>query len=199
MKRIIFLLSAALLALPSVAAAKGPSEASVDGPGSGGGISIKGDGETGGTPLGDVTEQAGFFAAAFGQEPNPMLPGRPQGDLGPKYTITYTVPGPNGELDKLKQDVYPYAVSGPMTYMEPGQKFFGTEETRGGWYQAPSLLKETLVSAGLPKVAPSGTSSDEGLAFFSAEMLSMFAAAALMVAGTAVIFRRRRGRPATAA
>jgi hypothetical protein len=199
MKRILFLLAIAALVLPATAVGKGPSGASIDGPGSGGGINITGNGESGGTPLGNLTEQAGFFAAAFGQEPNPMVASRPKGELGPKYTITYTVPGPNNELDKLTQDVYPYAKPGPLTYMKPGQKFFGTEQTRGGWYQAPALLKETLIEAGLPKVAPSGSGSDGGTALFTAELLSALAAAALLLGAATVIFLRRRERAAAAA
>src|SRR5688500_4907935 len=198
MKRMLFLVAIVALAMPTAAVAKGPSGASIDGPGSGGGINISGNGESGGTPLGNLTEQAGFFAATFGQEPSPMLASRPKGDLGPKYTITYTVPGPNNELDRLKQDVYPYAKPGPVTYMKPGQEFFGTEQTRGGWYQAPALLKETLIEAGLPEVAPSGSGSD-GTSFFTAELLSAMAAAALLLGAATVIFLRRRERPAAAA
>jgi hypothetical protein len=198
MKRILFLFAIAALALPTAAAAKGPSAASIDGPGTGGGINISGDGESGGTPLGDLTQYGGFFAATFGQQPDPMLASRPKGDLGPKYTITYTVPGPNNEVDKLKQDIYPYAPGGPVTYMEPGQRFFGTEQTRGGWFKAAPLVKDTLVEAGLPKVAPSGSASDDA-AFFSAELLSAMAAAALLLGAATVIFLRRRERPAAAA
>jgi hypothetical protein len=198
MKRMLFLVAIVALVVPTAAVAKGPSEASIDGPGSGGGINISGNGESGGTPLGDLTQYGGFFAATFGQEPDPMLANRPKGDLGPKYTITYTVPGPNNELDKLKQDIYPYAAGGPITYMEPGQKFFGTEETRGGWFKAAPLLKDTLVEAGLPAVAPSGSGSD-GTSFFTAELLSAMAGAALLLGAATVIFLRRRERPAAAA
>ena len=199
MKSAFLLLAALALALPTAARAKGPSGASIDGPGSGGGINISGDGESGGSPLGDLTQQAGFFPASFGQEPSPMLSSRPQGDLGPKYTITYTVPGPNNETDTLKQDLYPYAPNGPVTYMKPGQKFFGTEETRGGWYQAPLTLKDTLVAAGLPKVAPSGGSSGDDSAFVSAELLSALIGSALLLAGATIVVMRRRERPAAAA
>lgn len=198
MKRILFLLAIAALALPATAVGKGPSAAEVSGPGDGGGISFTGNGESGGTPLGNLTEQAGFFPAAFDQQPSPMLASRPKGELGAKYTITYTVPGPNNELDTLKQDVYPYAKPGPVTYMKPGQKFFGTEQTRGGWYQAPALLKETLVEAGLPAIAPSGSASD-GTSFFTTELLSAMAAAALLLGAATVIFLRRRERPAATA
>lgn len=192
MTRACLILAITALALPVTAFGKGPSEAMMSGPGGGGGISFPGGGESGGTPLGDLTQQAGFFAATFGQQPDPMLTGRPQGDLGPKYTITYTVPGPNNELDKLRQDVYPYAAGGPVTYMEPGQGFFGTERTRGGWFQATSQLKETLIEAGLPsRPAPA---SSEGTAFRT-NLFGVLAVALFLVAASA-LFLRRRMRPA---
>jgi hypothetical protein len=198
MKSILLLLVALALALPATALAKGPSGAEMSGPGDGGGISFTGGGESGGTPLGDLTQLGGFFALTFGQEPDPTLASRPSGDLGPKYTVTYTVPGPNNELDKLKQDIYPYAPGGPVTYMKPGQKFFGTEETRGGWFKAAPVLKDTLVAAGLPKLSPGGSSSDDS-SFLSAELLSAMAGAALLLAAATVLFLRRRERPAQAA
>ena len=42
--------------------------------------------------MGTLTEQTGIFPAVFGQTPDPMQKERPKGDLGPKYTITWTVP-----------------------------------------------------------------------------------------------------------
>ena len=44
----------------------------------------------------DLAEAAGFFPAAFGQTPDPMTSTRPKGDLGPKYSIDYAVPGGDG-------------------------------------------------------------------------------------------------------
>jgi hypothetical protein len=198
MKPILLLLAALALAFPATALGKGPSGAEMSGPGDGGGITFTGGGESGGTPLGDLTQLGGFFALTFGQEPDPTLASRPTGDLGPKYTITYTVPGPNNEVDKLKQDIYPYAPGGPVTYMKPGQKFFTTEETRGGWFKAAPVLKDTLVQAGLPKIAPSGSASDDS-SLLSAELLSAMIGAALLLAAATVIFLRRRERPAAAA
>src|SRR5918912_1336060 len=147
------------LALAVAAAAKGPSKADVSGPGLKSALVVTGGGEGPGTPLGDFAEGAGFFPAVFGQEPDPMLPGRPQGDLGPKYTVTYTVPGPNG-ADTLTQDLYPYAVGGPVTYMPPGQDLWGRTQTRGGWFRGPASFKGDLVEAGLPATAaaPGGAS-----------------------------------------
>jgi hypothetical protein len=196
MKRISFLLAIAALALPATALAKGPSEARIDGPGLGKAITITGP-EQEGSPLMTFAEEAGFFPAAFSQEPNPMLPGRPNGNLGPKFRIDYTVPGPEGESFAIKQDLYPYAKPSAVTYMPPGQELFRMPGgTRGGWYQSP-LLKETLVSAGLP-ARPTAASNSSS--FFSTGRLGTLAGgAALLIAFGSVLVRRRRGRPGTTA
>jgi hypothetical protein len=194
MKPVLFLVAAAALGIPGAAAAKGPSVASIDGPGTGGGIDVNGN-LAPGSPLLELSEGAGFFSAVFRQTPDPMLNSRPGGDLGPKYTITYTVPGPEGKTFVLRQDVYPYATPSPVTYMEPGQKVYRIE-TRGGWFVADARLKEELVSAGLPRVAPSGSSSDDG-SLVSFEVLGALAAAALLAAGATIVVRRR-ARPVPA-
>jgi hypothetical protein len=195
MKPILLLLAVLALGAPAAALAKGPSAASIDGPGTGGGIEVKGN-LAPESPLFQLSERAGFFPAVFRQTPDPMRNGRPQGELGPKYTVTYTVPGPEGETFTLRQDLYPYAQS-PVTYMEPGQKVYRIE-TRGGWFVAGPRLKDTLVSAGLPRIAPSGSSSGEDSSF-STELLGLLAGAALLLATGVAILLRRRARPVPAA
>ncbi|HEU4941859.1 MAG TPA: hypothetical protein VFT18_01235 [Gaiellaceae bacterium] len=191
MTRLMLIFAIAALVLPSAALAKGPSAATMEGPGGGAGISFGGDEGSG--PLGQLTEQAGFFPAVFGQEPNPMLAGRPKGDLGPKYTITYTVPGGGGEFT-VRQDVYPYADPSPVTYLAPGQKVFDLT-TRGGWFQAGPDLKTTLVSAGLPASPRAASSSDD--ASFPTTTVGLLALALLLVLSTGLLLRRR-ARPAAA-
>ena len=196
MKHALLALAIAALALPASALGKGPSGASIDGPGSGGSITVSGGDGYGGTPLVDLTQQAGFFEATFGQEPNPLLASRPNGDLGPKYMITYTVPGPNNELDEIRQYVYPYANPAPVTYMEPGQAFFGTERTRGGWFKADPALKQTLVAAGLPRTPP-GSATASGSGDFPTALITLLTASLLVAMATALLIRRRT-RPAAA-
>jgi len=191
MRRLIFLLAVATLVVPATALGKGPSGATMEGPGGGGGITFSGDEGSG--PLGNLTQQSGWFAAAFAQEPNPMLAARPQGDLGPKYTVTYTVPGPNNDTFVIRQDIYPYASPGPVTYMAPGQPIFDME-TPGGWFQAGPDLKETLVAAGLPETAAAVSSDDTS---FPTTTVSLLAFALLFVGATALLLRRR-ARPAAA-
>jgi len=191
MRRLILLLALALLAVPSQALGKGPSAATMEGPGGGGGITFSGDEGSG--PLGNLTQQSGWFAAVFEQEPNPMLAARPKGDLGPKYTVTYTVPGPNNDTFTITQDVYPYASSGPVTYLAPGQPIFDMK-TRGGWFQAGPDLKETLVAAGLPATAPGSSSDDTSFPATTVGLLAF----ALLLAGATALLLRRRARPAAA-
>jgi hypothetical protein len=191
MRRLILLLALAALAIPSQALGKGPTAATMEGPGSGGGITFSGDEGSG--PLGSLTEQSGWFQAVFEQTPNPMLADRPKGDLGPKYTVTYTVPGPNNDTFTISQDVYPYASSGPVTYLAPGQPIFDMQ-TRGGWFQAGPDLKDTLVAAGLPETAPGGSSDDTSFPTTTVSLLAF----ALLLAGATALLLRRRARPAAA-
>jgi hypothetical protein len=158
MKRLMLIVAVALV-LPAAALAKGPSEAVVTGPGidDDNGIVIAGLGDGSG-----LTGQSGFFPATFGQSPDPMLASPPEGDLGPKYRIVYTVPGPSGSDDTIVQDVYPYAEPSPVTYTPPGQTFFDTEKTRGGWYVGTLGLRNILVHAGLPAESPVGGDTGDG-------------------------------------
>src|SRR6266581_6632960 len=111
----------ALLALaPTAALAKGASAATIDGSGPGGPgngpngpITLRGDGEPGsGTALGTLAELSGLFPAMVGQSPDPMLEVAPTTWLGPRYTITWTIPDGSGTAKAIRQDVYPYAAGG---------------------------------------------------------------------------------------
>jgi hypothetical protein len=193
MKRIFFLLAIVALALPAGAVAKGPSEASLEGPGLGKTITIKGTEEPG-SPLGDLTQSAGFFPAVFEQQPDPMRSSRPAGNLGPKYTIDYTVPGPEGETFHITQDAYPCATPRRVAFTKPGQKIFDSS-TRGGWYV--DELDELKARLGVPATAPAGgTASSAG--FFSAGRLGAAAALVLLLGGAAWFYTRRRPRQALA-
>jgi hypothetical protein len=186
MKRILFLLAIALLALPATALAKGPTEASIKGPGLG--KPIKMTGAEGQGRLGDLAQQAGFFPAAFGQDPNPMLPARPKGDLGPKYTIDYTVPGSNSSAFQIRQDVYPYASPSAVSYMPSGQRIFDFT-TRGGWFESEQL-KDALVTAGLPR-SPVAASTSSGAGFLSTGRLGVLVLVLVLLGTTTVAIRRR--------
>ncbi len=188
MKRLALVLVAAAVFAPA-AIAKGPSRASITGPGLGKPLSFTGNGESGGTALGYLTEYTGFFPAVFGQSPDPTLGGRPDGKLGPRFTIRFVVPAGYGKRFRLTQDVYPYAQGGAVTHMAAGQRIFGVERTRGGWYRGGPALKGVLVRAGLPRTVPSSSGSN------TAVKLGVGApVAALIVAGVALVATRRMPR-----
>ena len=189
MKRLLLVLTIAMLALPATAPAKGPSEARITGPGTAIKISAE---ETEGSPIMDLAEVAGFFPAAFGQTPNPMTASPPKGNLGPKYSIEYTVPGPDGGNQTIRQDAYPYATPYSVTYMEAGQAIFDMK-THGGWF-TDSRLKEVLVAHGLPKTAAAATSSSSSSAgFISTGKLGGLVLVLLLLGGAFVLMRRRMG------
>jgi len=195
MKRLLFLLAVAGLALPAAALAKGPSEARITGPGLGRAIKISGT-ESDGSPIMNLADAAGFFPAAFGQDPNPMI-ARPKGDLGPKYVITYKVPGGNSNDFTIRQDLYPYAARPyALTYTKPGQPIFGMQ-AKGGWW-TDQRLKSVLVAAGLPRTAPAAnvkTSSSAG--FLSDGKIGAFVLVLFGIGAAAVLTRRHLRRTAT--
>jgi hypothetical protein len=184
---------AAALLLPAAAAAKGPSTATIAGPGLDHALEIKGYGEGGdATPLGILVEGGGFFAQVFQPTPRLTTKARPAGQLGPRYDVTYTVPGPNGD-STLKQDLYPYATTGPLTYMAPGEKFWGTQSTTGGWFRGSSQLKQMLVQAGLPATAPAARAAHSGRMGIALETGAGIAVATVALA---LLYRRRRSASA---
>lgn len=147
-----YLVAALVIALviPAVAAAKGPSAAAITGPGLERTLTISGDGEGLGTQLGGLAMRSGFFAQMFGQTPDPTLRTRPAGTLGARYTVIYVVPGPNGVQSHVVQRVYPFAKPVALTYMKPGQPFWQTDHTYGGWFKASLALKRIMIRAGVP-------------------------------------------------
>jgi hypothetical protein len=189
--RVSIAIGTAALLLPAAALGKGASEAAITGPGLDGPITLAGEGQPRGEELMQIAEEAGFFPAVFSQVPDQMLDARPDSALGPKYRVEYVMPGPNNEEDRLVQDVYPYATPSPVSYVEPGQRFWTTEQTRGGWFVGTQTLRDLLVAAGLPASAPSdeGTPSDSPWFVFG-PILGLVGAG--MLGGLAIALLRRR-------
>ena len=175
----------AALVLPTVAAAKEPSQASISGPGFHKTLKIRGGGDFSASPLGRLTSDSGFFPSVVNQSPNPILAGRPAERLGPRYTIIWTVP--SDTTSRVKQDVYPYASGGAVAYVRPGQPIFeGT--TTGGWYRGGATLKQSLVALGLPSREQRQAAHETNYALVA----GLAVLAALAVTGVAVLARRRQ-------
>ena len=186
------LIAAALaaLVLPGLAAAKEPTRAIISGAGLHKTLTVGG-GDSTSTPIDRLTTDSGFFPAAYGQSPDPMLQRKPAGPLGPRYTIAWKVPSGGSVVFRIRQDLYPYARGGAVTFTKPGQPIFGTT-TRGGWYRDREL-KRTLVGLGLASTAPRGTSGSSGRDWTLVGALALVGAVA---AATLVLRRRQRGRQA---
>ncbi len=178
----------AALALPAAALAKGPDYASISGPRINGSIRVDGNGEEGGpgTPLGALVAYGGYPSQVFGHHPaDPTTSTRPEGNLGPRYRIVYSVPTPTARRS-IEADLYPYARPRPVTYMKPGQPFFGAMRTYGGWYVGKPGLTQMLFEAGLPERAPSGGGSHPWR-WIGSSVLALGAVAAV----AALLLRRR--------
>jgi hypothetical protein len=188
MRRSLALALPILLALliPATAAAKGPSEATITGPGLSSPIKFAGDEGNYPQAFGDLVNLGGFFPQTFGQLPDPVKRHRPSKSLGPRYEVTYVVPGPS--TDTLRQQLYPYARGGVVTYMKPGQSFWGNQRTHGGWVRAVGL-KPTLVAAGLPRTAPG---SQHGLSSGRAAIMLGGGLGFVLAVGALLLHRRRR-------
>jgi hypothetical protein len=188
MRRFLLLTGAIVaLTLPATAVAKGPSEATITGPGLGFSLTLRGGGEGGNTGLGLLVVQGGFFAQVYGQYPDPTLRSRPE-NLGPRYTVAYTVPGPS--TDTLRQDLYPYAPGGAVTHMAAGQTFWGNQSTHGGWYRGSPALKAMLMRAGLPQTR-TGTRRATSRSHTKSIAIGAGAGIALAAVGLMILRRRR--------
>lgn len=145
------------LVIPATAGAKGPSEATITGPGLSAPITFRGAEGNYPAAFEQLVAEGGFFPQTFGMTPDPVHRNRPSTALGPKYDVSYVVPGPT--TDTLRQELYPYAAEGPATYMQPGQTFWHDQRTHGGWMRATAALKAMLIQAGLPRTAPALTTT----------------------------------------
>jgi len=170
---------------------KGPSAATITGPGLSSALAIDGYGEgDSSTPLGVLVSEGGFFPQVFGQSPSPFLRSKPAGSLGSQYLVTYEVPGGSSpQPDRLRQELYPYAAGGPVSYMEPNQAFWGNSRTVGGWFRGKSELRAKLVAAGLPRIDPGAPPKR---AWIGRGVGIAFGAGIVLAGGALALLRRRR-------
>ena len=150
-------------AVATPALAKGATQASITGPGLARPVTISAQGEAlpgQGDTLSSLAGQTGLFTVLFGpgsgtpDGPSPLRTPPAAASLGPKYTVTYTVPGVTpgpGQADgQIRQYLYPRAAGGPVIYTLPGQQGFGQPLQATGWLRGTPQLTATLTRLGVP-------------------------------------------------
>jgi hypothetical protein len=211
----------AAVSLATPALAKGPSQASITGPGLARAIVVSDGGEPGqqGT-LAVLAGQTGLFTAMFGpdvslpiQTPARLRTPPPQVSLGPQYTVIYTVPGvtprPGEQSGQIRQDLYPDAAGGPVVYTPPGQAGFGQPLQVTGWLRAGPGLARTLSQLGIrprpstppapptrPPAAQPAAAPHQGGSQALPWLIAATAAFALSAAFAGAALRRRHRKPA---
>jgi hypothetical protein len=193
----------ALAAAPA-AWAKGATQAVITGPGLSQPITLAPSMSSGQSiypQLEKLAESSGFYQGMWGgrvRGAGRVLADPPAGGLGPRYTITYTMMPMRGKTDEIVQYVYPYAEPRPVTFMPPGQTYWGKNSTVGAWYQAAHVdLKQMLVSLGLPAAAPTTApvradgASGSGSGGSSPVILALVVIAVLLALAAVVTWRRR--------
>jgi hypothetical protein len=216
---------AAAVATPALA--KGATQASIAGPGlarpvtvsASDGEALPGQGDT----LSSLAEQTGLFTVLFGpgsgtpDQPSSLRTPPAAAFLGPKYTLTYTVPGVTpepGQADgQIRQYLYPRAAGGPVIYTPPGQQGFGQPLQAAGWLRGTPQLTATLTRLGVPAVvplhpAPGPAASAQAASAPAAApkpndttapawLIATIVSAAAIAIASAAIWLCRRSRPAT--
>ena len=203
------LLLGVLLAIAPAAHAKGPTDAAIEGPGLTPAVHVDSYTPVGNRPsMSDLMTLTGADRVMFDLTTRLAIDA-PAAPLGQRYTVSYRQPGADGKtMVVLRQDVYPFASGGPVTYTPPGQlSVFITGSTLAtGWYKAPAKLRPVFTTLGArphmvtpgPASAqqappPANTSSGPGTA---AVLMwiggSLVVGAALIAAGSAVLPRWRR-------
>jgi hypothetical protein len=153
----VSLLAGGLALIPGIAAAKGARSATITGPRLRVPIELNFDTPT---PSGraqgparpgpnELANAAGLFAM-WPSATEQFSTRAPAGRLGPRYVIVYHwLVGPSS-TKPIRQDLYPLAAAGPVTYTPPDQRVFDRQNLRGGWYRADQRLTNLLILAGVP-------------------------------------------------
>jgi hypothetical protein len=208
---IVAALAAALLAVPVAAAAKGglPTAATIQGQDLAAPITLRGNADPGmGTDLAILVQHGGLFAAmSLPQRESGLVPNRPSSDLGARYTVTYLMPRAAGGPAELRQDLYPYAAGGPVTYTPAGQLGAEGRRVQAGWWQATPGFLGSLIALGLPDRPAFGAPRPEPAtppvpASRATSAAGWWVAggtiAGVLLLGTATLLLRRRPRAAAA-
>jgi hypothetical protein len=181
-RRILVLSATAAVVLLStpIAQAKGPSQGVIEGPGIAPPLELHDpDERTIGPDLAAMVQESGFLAQLFGDDDVRELP--PPGELGARYTVRYTMDG-STENAMVSQFVFPFATTGPVTYMPPGQLYWNNGRTGGGWFSAKRKLRDLVEGFGV-----SSAKGSAAIAYDEMAGMSNFVFAAALAVGVAAM------------
>jgi hypothetical protein len=146
---------ALFLAVATPAAAKPTfDEARINGPGLGGrGVHIAG------RAIAPMTESGIDLANGRGYAMVDSIAelGLTAAELGPGYVVRYSFYLGRSKPPRIvRQELYPYAKGGPVTYTSPGQRLGGPASLSitAGWYRGSAAFLDFLVDQGLPETNP---------------------------------------------
>ena len=138
-------LVAVLIAIPSTASAKEIVE-----------VTVHDEEGTAHTLVGeraarDLADSTHVYSAAFRTDPRLILTDAPSGDLGPRFSLLWDL----GFGVPIRQDAYPLAEDGPVTFVPPDQPLgedatSPVNRTFGGWFRADAGLVDAFESMGFP-------------------------------------------------
>ncbi len=180
------------MAVPGTALAKGPGDAQVDGPGLATPLQLDWDADEG--ALAALIDASGFWGLA-----EPAAANAPDGELGARYVITYTVHDDQGAAAVLALHAYPYAQPRPLVYAPAGQ-VWPMGAVPEGWRRASTALTAwfdgqvdaTAVAAPEPAATPAAAVAAPGDR--GQWVLVPVGAAVLLAAGLLIVTTRRRVR-----
>jgi hypothetical protein len=188
-------LVADLTAMSPANAKAGPSQIVIEGPALSSPVALRDRVEPPSPALAIIVEETGFYSGLANglssRNPPSVFRHRRRGNLGPRYTVTYTLPGPG--TSTVRQYVFPYAAPGPVVHMPPGQQFWSTNATVGGWHVAGARLKTVLIDVGLPETPPSAAESAQahGARTLDSRPFALWVAAGVTALGAAILLLLR--------
>jgi hypothetical protein len=135
----VLVIASAIGLVAGTAFAKGARDVTITGPGLAAPVHLDTTSTSpSGTPapsvgVNELADATGAFFAVFRTVPTPLERQRPVGSLGPRYRIVYQLYTGQDKVTPVRQDVYPFAHAGFVTYTPSGQRAFD-KTVRSGWY-----------------------------------------------------------------
>jgi hypothetical protein len=144
---------AGVVLLPATAWAKGAKDVTITGPGLATPVHLENAAGPTTVDVNRLAEATGLFYAAFRAKPTPMVEPRPAGRLGPRYRAAYELYVAQDKVEVVRQDLYPFAAAGFVSYTPPGQRAF-EHRTQSGWYVSTNSATATamLVTLGASRL-----------------------------------------------